>query len=389
MEKTLLKFEDPLFDKFLLKMGILSIGMKLQFVKVLFLFVICWVPPAIMTLVNDTFWTGDITNSFITSFDTQVRFFISMPIFIMAQSLISSRLQLVIAQFKKSGIVLPDEHSRFDSLVDKHKSFLNSKWTNIILLLICYAQIIAVLFYTKANTAFIAWQFVETNGEPTLNTVGFWITFISRPLTLFILYKWLLRILVWGNLLRKISNLNIRLFPEHPDLAGGLGFLGYSLRYFSPITFAISASVAGNMADFMLIEGLHITDLKLYALGYYIFILLLFILPFFSFTEKMDSTKENSVYENNDFANGMYIELHLKISKRFDQVTQEDLDTGIYSSVADYNAIMSNVINMKFLPFTLKDIIPIFVSTAIPFFAIVLLEIPFAEIFNGILTVLI
>lgn len=374
------KFEDPTFNKLLLKAGISDNENKLKFAKVFILFVICWLPLAIMTLINGTFWTGEITTSFITSFDTQVRFLISMPIFILAQKLVSLRLGIVLKQFIKSGIIANEEKPRFDTIIEKQTSFLQSKWTNGIIILICYVQVFEVFLYASSNTSFLSWQLAAGAGEPALNLAGKWTTLISRPLVLFLSYKWLLRILVWGNILRKISNLNIKLYPQHPDLAGGLGFLGYALRYFSPITFAISAIIAGNMADLILIEGLHIADLKLPALGYFIFISLLISVPMLFFTAKMIGAKEASVFENNDFANGMYRELQLKITKGYDQVTKQDLDSGVYSAVSDYNAVADNVLKMKFLPFTLRDMIPIWVSIALPFLAVVLLEIPVAEI---------
>lgn len=374
------KFEDPTFNKLLLKTGISGNGIKVQFAKVFILFVICWLPLAIMTLINGTFWTGEIATSFITSFDTQVRFLISMPIFILAQKMVSSRLGIVLRQFIKSGIIVNEEKLHFDTIIEKQTSFLKSKWTNGLIILICYVQVFEVLLYASSNTSFLSWQLAAGGGELALNLAGKWTTLISRPLVLFLFYKWLLRILVWGNILRKVSNLNIKLYPQHPDLAGGLGFLGYALRYFSPITFAITAAVAGNMADLMLIEGLHIADLKLPALGYFIFISLLIALPMLFFTAKMIGAKEASVFENNDFANGMYRELQLKITKGYDQVTKQDLDSGVYSAVSDYNAVADNVLKMKFLPFTLRDMVPIWFSIALPFLAVVLLEIPIAEI---------
>jgi hypothetical protein len=56
-----LLFEDNFYTKLLAKVGIAKNGFKMQLYKVVIPFVICWVPLAIMTLINGTFWTGDIT----------------------------------------------------------------------------------------------------------------------------------------------------------------------------------------------------------------------------------------------------------------------------------------------------------------------------------------
>jgi hypothetical protein len=382
-------FVDNAYTKMLIKISGNSKIFKVTFLKILIPFIICWLPLAIMTLINGTFWTGKISTSFITSFDTQTKLLISMPLFIMAEKLVSSKLRNIVNQFISSGIISKEDNQKFESIIYNQLRFFKSKWTNLTIFLICYLQVFLVLSYESSNTSFLTWQLEYSDGEASLNMVGKWITLISRPFLLFLFYRWLLGILVWGNILRKISNLKLNLYPEHPDLSGGIGFLGYSFRYFTPVTFAISVAIAGNMADFILIEGMHLVDLKIHALAYFIFISLLFILPMMSFTVKMLEAKEASIFENNDFGNGMYRELHLKIKKGYNEVTSEDIDSNAYSSISDYNALVNNVLQMKFLPFTLKDIIPIWFTTALPFLAVLLLEIPFAEIIKDFLQIVV
>ena len=70
-------------------------------------------------------------------------------------------------------------------------------------------------------------------------------------------------------------------------------------------------------------------------------------------------------------------------------MTREDIDSSAYSAISDYNALVNNVLQMKFLPFTLKDIIPIWFTTALPFLAVLLLEIPFAEIIKDFLQIVV
>jgi hypothetical protein len=312
-----------------------------------------------------------------------------MPIFILSEKLIRSKLGVILNQFFHSGIILKEEKLQFESIINKQTDFLKSKWTAFVVFLICYLQVFSIVFYESSNTSFLTWQLVSEVGEPSLNMVGKWSTLISRPFLLFLFYKWLLTIIVWGNILRKISNLNLNLYPEHPDLSGGLGYLGCALRYFSPITFAISAAVAGNMADFILIEGLHLAELRIAAVGYFVGMTLLFTIPMFFFTAKMVEARETSVFENYDFANGMYRELRLKIQKGYDQVTKQDLDSSVYSSVSDYNAVVDNVLKMKFVPFSIKDLIPLWAFMVLPFFGVVLLEIPFAEIFKNFVQIVV
>lgn len=235
----------------------------------------------------------------------------------------------------------------------------------------------------------MTWQIAEANGDAMISIAGFWATLISGPFVLFLFYRWFLRIIVWGIILFKVSRLDLVLFPVHPDLAGGLGFLGYSIRYFSIIALALSVSVAANMIDFILIEDIRLVDLRITALAYFIFITVIFALPLLSFTSKLTDAREKSIFENNDYINGIFRELKIKMSKEYEEVKPEDLLSPDFSAAADLSAVVDNALKMKFLPFTLKDLVALWVITAIPFIAVVLLEIPFSRIFAELISLLV
>ena len=120
-------FEDHSYNKLLNKAGISDKGIKGRFAMLLIPFSICWLPLAVMTIINGTFWTGDVTTSFITNFDTQVRFLITMPIFILSEKLIRSKLGIILNQFINSGIIIKEEKVQFESIINKQSDFLKSK----------------------------------------------------------------------------------------------------------------------------------------------------------------------------------------------------------------------------------------------------------------------
>lgn len=382
-------FEDKAYKKVLRKLGISSRWTNEQLVRMLVPFLLCWVPLAIITLIQGSFWTGNMDTSFITSFDTQARLLITMPLLIWSEKIVSARLALIIDQFKSTGIINKKDIGTFDHIIQSKIKFLKSRATLIIILIICYVHVFVILFYERDNTSFLSWQLMNVEGVERLNFAGKWSAIISRPFVLYLFYRWFLGIIVWGLMLRKVSRLDLNLFAVHPDLAGGIGFLGYSLRYFSPVAFAISATVVGSMADFMLIEGSHLADLRLGMLGYLIFVCLLFALPLLSFTGKLINAKEQTVYEYNDFANGIYRELRTRMSKGYDKVNAADLSSPDYSAAADLSGVINNALNMKFLPFTMRDMVPFIVMTALPFLGIVLLEVPFSELFSKIFSIVV
>ncbi|HZD30427.1 MAG TPA: hypothetical protein VE779_02085, partial [Candidatus Angelobacter sp.] len=79
---------------------------------------------------------------------------------------------------------------------------------------------------------------------------------IFRFLVLLNLWKWLL----WTIFMFRLSRLNLRLTPSHPDERGGLGFLARAPQAFAPVTFAIMCVIGSTIRNHILNEGAHLND---------------------------------------------------------------------------------------------------------------------------------
>jgi hypothetical protein len=79
----------------------------------------------------------------------------------------------------------------------------------------------------------------------------------------------------------------------------------------------------------------------------------------------------------------------LKFSKGYDKVTQEDLKSPDFSAASDLSAVIENALNMKYVPFTLRDMIPLWGMTILPFLAVILLEVPINELFKVLVSILV
>lgn len=381
-------FNEHSYTKLLNKVGLETEGTKGQIISILVALVICWLPLAFITLIQHNFWTGNFANSFITNFDMQVRLLITLPILIFSERVVNLKLGKLLTHFVSSGIIRTEDTERFYQIVGNQVKLMKSRWVDLALFILCYLQVFLIFFYTAENTHMLDWGLKE--GHESLNIAGLWSTIISKPFVLYLVYGWMLRIVVWGIILYKIARLNLNLFPPHPDLVGGLGFLPYSIRYLSPVAFAFSAIIAGNMADFVLIEGAHVLDFKFLAIAYFIFITVLFIFPMLFFSKKLTSAREQSIFENNDYANGIFRELQTKVAlKGFNEVSADDMNSPEFSTVCDMSGVFGNVLNMQTLPLTLKDLLPLWMMTAIPFVFVVFIEYPIIQVLKTVLSMLV
>jgi hypothetical protein len=381
-------FGDKNFDRLFRKIGLKLSDKKELKVKVLIAVGVCWVPLVILSLIHGNFWTGSLEGSFITSVEAQTRFLISLPILILAEPLISKRLIKTLVQFLDSGLIAKGQVKAFKSIVEKKANFLQNPWTDIFLLLICYIQVGSILFFEAQYTSVAAWQFGESNGEAFLNIVGKWAVIVSRPITLFLIYRWIVRVLVWGRILAGIAKLKLYLSPFHADKAGGLGFLAFSISYFSPICFAISVTIAGNIADLMLVDGMKLMEFRLILLGYMIFVIGFFTYPLFVFSKILLDFKEKSIFELYDGIQHVYNKVDLKTLRTHNPDAGNAEDIAYVTSFADFNAVLENVMNMRLLPFQIRDLFPLMVLTLVPFLFVILIEIPVSEIISRLINTL-
>ncbi|HEY7318130.1 MAG TPA: hypothetical protein VIE89_11195 [Candidatus Binatia bacterium] len=76
-----------------------------------------------------------------------------------------------------------------------------------------------------------------------------WYWMVCIPLFRFLFMRWLWRLTLWCFFLWRVSRLELRLVPTHPDRAGGLGFLELVHTEFTPLILAISAAQSASLAQ--------------------------------------------------------------------------------------------------------------------------------------------
>lgn len=381
-----LSFGDHQFEKLLDRLRLRFTERKFLILKVAVAFLVCWLPLGVLSLIYGNFWTGNFHDSFITSFEAQTRFLISLPILILVEPLINSRLKKTLIQFHDSGLIPEHRVEEFWALIERKVNFLHNRWTYVSIILFCYIQVATIFYFEINHTSLSSWQLDEGSGDLGLNMVGKWSVFVSRPFTLFFIYRWILRVFVWGRILARISKLDLRLSPFHADRVGGLGFLSFSVSYFAPFMFAVSVALAGNVADLMLVDGMRLAEFRMPLLGYVILISLFFTYPLFVFSRKLIDLKEKSVFTMYDQIKHVYQKAELPTAADPSSKPIGDEQIAYISSLSDFNAMMDNVFNIREIPFQIKDLIPLWVLTVLPFVFVIMIEIPLSEIIARIVS---
>lgn len=213
--------------------------------RILALVAITLVPPALLSALTAHFAAGPVP--FVADL-TNLQFVTTLPLLVGAEVLVHRRMRPLVPEFVMRELVAAEDRARFDELVAWALRLRNSVVAEIVLVLVAFTAGYW-LWRSFGSLRVATWYMLPVDGSMQLTLAGFWLAFVSLPISRFILLRWYFRLFVWYAFLWRVSRLGLRLNALHADRAGGLGFLAESVLAFTPVVVAQSvffALVLGN-----------------------------------------------------------------------------------------------------------------------------------------------
>jgi hypothetical protein len=224
-----------------------------------------------------------------------------------------------------------------------------------------------------------SWYWLKSDYQ-VLSLAGWWNALVSAPLFILLFFGWLWRVFLWARFLWLMSRLNLRLIPSHPDHAGGLMFLGDSLRAFWLVSFALGAVVAGQVANRITLYGESLATFKHIAIGLVVFELILFLGPLTLFIGKLRETRRRGDFEYGALAGEVGRQFERDCLNRERGAFEEGPNTQDFSSAANIYGIVANVYGTKDFPFGLRNLGLLIAVALAPFAPVALMVMPLTEI---------
>jgi len=345
--------------------------------RVIFFWFLCWLPLAILSLVEGHL-LGGAKFSFLRDVETQVRFLISLPVLILAEVVVHRRLWPVVKRFVERRIVSPEELPRFYAIVDSAMRMRNSVIAEIVLLVLVFTGGIWI-WRNEVALDVASWYASPQGGQMHLTRAGSWFAFVSVPVFQFILLRWYMRMLIWFWFLFRVSRLRLQLQPAHPDRAGGLGFLGGSTIAFTPFLFAQGALVAGQIANRIFYNGRSLLSFKLTIVGFVCFFLAVILAPLLVFTPQLDRAQREGNAKYGAFASEYVMDFDQKWMQRKES-DEQMLGSGDIQSLADLGNSFAVVREMRVIPFATGDVLRLLVAAVVPMVPLLLTIMPLDQL---------
>jgi hypothetical protein len=347
---------------------------------------IVWAPLFVLSAIESLMLKENKLGSLIGDLTVLSRYLIVVPLFILAEDSTIFRLGQIAHNFIDAGIITAADRPRFDGIVAQARRLLNSASVEVGVVVLAYLAMI-ILMQVFPDQDIPLWH-KAGGGATGYSWAGWWHVLVSAPVALVLLLGWLWRIFLWGLFLFRVSRLDLHLVATHPDLVGGLQFVGLSLRAFLLLSFTISTSAAGGVAHRVLYTGTSFFTFKYVIVAVVILSVVLFVGPVLVFGDKLVEARRRGILDYGGLAGAVGHQLEKRWLDYRSNVDEGALDVPHFSATTDLYQVVSNVYQMKAFPIDTQDLIALIVVTLLPFLPALLFEIPVDEIFSDLVKVM-
>jgi hypothetical protein len=339
---------------------------------------VTWLPLVILAAFQNMAIGRSRAESFLADAGVQARFLIALPVVLVYSGRVSTELHAMVEHFLNARLITESQRERFMGNLNLVMKLGHSRLAEGIILASVYVVQAFLILALVSSRLPPSWRILGAEGHRLPSLAGLWFAAISEPIYGFVFCRFLYRIGLWWMFLWKTSQLDLQLDGAHPDLAGGIGFLGMTLDRFKEVAFAISTSFAGGLANVVLLTGAEVSRYKFEILFLVALTVALFAGPLFFFYGLLVGTRFRDTLR--------YWALWQGLQRQFEQkwlrhrpVEPDMLGVQDFSEATDLSQILERVQQMGVVPFRRRQLWPLLLAAALPFLAVLTMDVPLEE----------
>lgn len=355
------------------------------YTRIFLIISVTWLPLLILTALQGLAFNRDIDIPFWKDFASHARFLIVIPLLIFAEISVDSRLKELTAQFFKSGILDKSDYHNFEAIRKKVENLATTYLSDIFIIIIIALNLILRLNRLEADRVSF-WFFLPGKEVATLSWSGFWFVLVSMPIMQFIMFRWIWRWIVWIIYFSKLSKLPLKLNSAHPDLAGGIGFLGFPPGPFTQVLFALAILFAATIAENIFFLNGTLPAFYPVMVGFAVISVLVNLAPLLVFTKPLLIQRRKGLFDYTTLIH----EHHMQFDAKWLSEPNEGELPGMpdASSMADLNASFDYVKKMRLFPFDIKIMLSSILLAIVPMLPLFAFEYNLTELLVKILKML-
>ncbi|WP_260736359.1 hypothetical protein [Tunturiibacter lichenicola] len=338
---------------------------------------IAWLPLFLITALSNP--AG--LRSLLTDYRVHSRVLIAIPALLVGDLLMDSLFRASFAYIRQAGLLGAADSAYMDGVVTRLVRLRDAYLPELIVLALL------ILHDATSYRGLVdptPWLGQDVGSGFRLTAAGWYAVVVSAPLWNFLLGLALWRWLLWTFFVFKLSRQNLKLIATHPDERGGLGFLDVSASAFAPIAFAVTNVVGSTWRHDILRHGARLNDFRLPAIVLAVLIALIAFGPLLFFGPRLAALRRRGLMEY-----GVLGQIH---SEEFQEKwivnraghEREFLQAPESSTLADFGNSFEKIAQLKPLPADMASVYVLAASVAIPLLAVVLAQMPLAEVIKDL-----
>jgi hypothetical protein len=349
--------------------------------RIVVLVAVSWLPLVLITLMLNP----KALLSLLKDYRVHSRLLIAVPVLLIGETLMESRLRVVISHVRQAGLLEVPDVAYIDKLINALLRVRDAVLPEILVLLIL---IIHTATSYKGLVDATPWLGYGTGADLHLTFAGWYAILVSAPLFQFLLGLGLWRWLLWTYFAFKLSGRNLRLVATHPDQHGGLGFLGLTAAAFAPLAFAAATVIGATWRNDILHHGAHLMDFKIEAIVLVMIIGLLALGPLIFFVPRLAALRRQGILEYGILGQMHSSEFHEKwISNRAGREA-EFLQAPEISALGNFGKSYEKIEQLKPFPADQGALYLLAAAIAIPALPVILAQVPLAVVLMNLLKAL-
>lgn len=354
--------------------------------RIVALVVVTWVPMFLFALLQGQALGPTPRESFLLDFAVYARLFVGLPILVASDVIVGARLRAAGLQFVRGDFIRPEDIPAFEQAVARLARLRESLMATLVIVGLAALGAWTLTIEAVNGVGTSGWRSVVLPHGHDLgySLAALWNHLVAVPVVLFLLYRWLWRILIWTIFLLDVARLDLQLVPTHADKAGGLGFLEVAHESFGGLAFVMSAVISAGAAFRIVYEGANVT-----SFGFPLVILiaitqLLFLGPLIVFCPALARSRRTALSSYGALVDGY----NRAFQKKWVEATPTDehlLGSSDIQSLADLGNGFRFVSEMRITPFGRRSVVQLILAVVLPVIPLLLLVVPTTQIVGTLL----
>lgn len=303
------------------------------------------------------------------------RLLLALPLLFVAETALDAKFREFVTLLVRSGAAGERALPELETVVGRLLRWKNS-WLPDATSLVGAAAL-SLLWVRMRVTGESAHESSQALAAMPLAAAWYW--FFCLPLFRFLIFRWASRLAFWWVLLWRLAKMDLELAPDHPDRAGGLGYLEIVHTRFASLALAISIIVAATFAEDIASGRTVLTAIYPALVVTLFFDFLLFVAPLCIFAFRLRVCQEKGL---RDFTalSSHYVSAFDQKWIRGEGVQETLLGTPDLQSLADLANSFTVVRTMRLAPISVRLILIIGVVAIAPMTLLLLFDYPLAQL---------